>query len=71
MACWCSEDAALYQSLHRLEKQQLVTAEWGLSDNNRRAKYYQLTARGRRRLHGATSAWERYAEAVFKVIRPA
>ena len=64
------EDAALYQALHRLESQRLVTAEWGLSDNNRRAKYYTLTATGRRQLRREAATWERYAEAVFKVLRP-
>lgn len=64
------EDAALYQALHRLERHALVSAEWGLSENNRRAKYYSLTARGREHLRRETSKWERYAEAVFKVLRP-
>ena len=65
------EDAALYQALHRLEAQQLITAEWGLSDNNRRAKYYALTPAGRRQLRREAAKWERYAAAVFKVLRPA
>ena len=65
------EDAALYQALHRLEAQHLITAEWGLSENNRRAKYYALTPAGRRQLRREAVKWERYAEAVFKVLRPA
>jgi PadR family transcriptional regulator, regulatory protein PadR len=64
------EDAALYQALHRLEADGWVTAEWGLSDNNRRAKYYELTAKGRRRLNQAIAGWKRYAAAVFRVVEP-
>jgi PadR family transcriptional regulator len=62
------EDAALYQALHRLEARRWVEAEWGLSENNRRAKFYSLTARGRRQLRSETDAWRRYAAAMFKVI---
>ena len=65
------EDAALYQALHRLEAREWITAEWGLSDNNRRAKYYTLTPVGRRQLRSEVSAWRKYAEAVFKVIETA
>src|SRR5947208_16935281 len=65
------EDAALYQALHRLEKKGWVESEWGLSENNRRAKYYRLTTEGRRQLRAETALWRRYAEAVFKVIEPA
>ena len=65
------EDAALYQALHRLEAKEWITAEWGLSENNRRAKYYTLTALGRRQLRSEVSAWRKYAEAVFKVIETA
>jgi PadR family transcriptional regulator, regulatory protein PadR len=65
------EDAALYQSLHRLERKGLVHAEWGLSENNRRAKYYELTAAGRKQLKSATVAWHRYAKAVYRVLEPA
>lgn len=65
------EDAPLYKSLHRLERAGCVEAEWGLSENNRRARYYRLTTRGRRRLRDQESAWRRYAEAVFKVLEPA
>jgi PadR family transcriptional regulator, regulatory protein PadR len=62
------EDAALYQALHRLEARGWIAAEWGLSENNRRAKYYTLTPLGRRQLRNEVSAWRKYAEAVFKVI---
>jgi len=62
------EDGALYQALHRLEHRGWVAAEWGISDNNRRARYYRLTPRGRRELRTADAAWRRYARAVFKVL---
>jgi|SRR5687768_3803781 transcriptional regulator len=65
------EDAALYQALHRLERKGWIEAEWGLSENNRRAKYYQLTPEGRRQLRTEAVTWRRYAEAVFKVLEPA
>jgi PadR family transcriptional regulator, regulatory protein PadR len=65
------EDAPLYKALHRLEGAGSVSAEWGLSENNRRARYYSLTPAGRRRLKAEESAWRRYAEAVFKVLEPA
>jgi PadR family transcriptional regulator PadR len=65
------EDAPLYKSLHRLERAGAVSAEWGLSENNRRARYYALTPVGSRRLQAEESAWRRYAEAVFKVLEPA
>lgn len=62
------EDGALYTALHRLEKRGLIEAEWGLSDNNRKAKYYELTEAGRRELRHETARWSRYADAVFKVL---
>lgn len=65
------EDAPLYKALHRLERGGFVAAEWGLSENNRRARYYSLTAAGKRQLKAEESAWRRYAEAVFKVLEPA
>ena len=65
------EDAALYQALHRLEGRGWIDAEWGLSDNNRKAKYYRLTPAGRRQVRTEISLWKRYAQAVFKVIEPA
>ena len=61
-------DAALYQALHRLERQDLVDAEWGPSDNNRRARYYTLTRAGRARLRAETANWRRYARAVEAVL---
>lgn len=65
------EDAALYQALHRLEAKGWIEAEWGLSENNRRAKYYALTTAGRRQLRSEVSEWTRYAAAVFKAIETA
>jgi PadR family transcriptional regulator, regulatory protein PadR len=65
------EDAALYQALHRLERKGLVAAEWGLSDNNRRARFYELTAEGRKRLRAEAASWRRYAQAVASVIEGA
>jgi transcriptional regulator len=62
------EDAALYQALHRLESRGWITAEWGLSENNRRARFYELTTDGRKQLRIEVSNWKQYAAAVFKVI---
>jgi len=62
------EDGALYTSLHRMQKRGWLEAEWGVSENNRRAKYYGLTAAGERELTKASGDWSRYAEAVFKVL---
>ncbi len=62
------EDAALYQALHRLEAKGWLEAEWGLSDNNRRAKYYRLTREGRKQLRAETAKWRRYAKAVLGVL---
>jgi PadR family transcriptional regulator PadR len=65
------EDRALYVALHRLEDRGWLEAEWGLSENNRKAKYYELTVRGRAELRAETTRWTQYAEAVFKVLRAA
>lgn len=65
------EDAPLYKALHRLERDGSVAAEWGVSENNRRARYYKLTPRGRARLRSEEGAWRAYAEAVFRVLEPA
>src|SRR5262245_61226203 len=62
------EDAALYQALHRLDRQGLVEAEWGPSANNRRARYYTLTRAGRRRLREEAATWRRYVRAVDAVL---
>src|SRR5215467_8512734 len=63
------EEGTLYPALHRLEERGLIDAEWGLSDSNRKAKYYRLTARGRRRLRDAASSWASFAGAVEKLLR--
>jgi PadR family transcriptional regulator PadR len=65
------EDAALYKALHRLEREGSVVAEWGLSENNRKARYYRLSAAGRKQLRAEEDAWRRYAAAVFRVLEPA
>lgn len=61
-------DAALYKALHRLEQAGAIASEWGLSENNRRAKYYSLSARGRALLKAEAATWRRYATAVFRVL---
>jgi PadR family transcriptional regulator PadR len=63
------EDAALYQALHRLERQGHVAAEWGASENNRRARFYNLTPEGRRRLAEQKAYWRRYARALDGMLR--
>jgi PadR family transcriptional regulator, regulatory protein PadR len=62
------DEGALYPALHRLERRGLIESEWGLSENNRRAKYYQLTAQGRQELVSRSLSWSRYAGAVSKVL---
>jgi PadR family transcriptional regulator, regulatory protein PadR len=62
------EDAALYQALHRLERKGLVESEWGLSENNRRARFYRLTDKGSKWLAAEDRTWRRYASAVFRVL---
>ena len=59
---------SLYPALHRLERQGWIAPEWGASDNNRRAKYYQLTRAGRRQLAAETASWERLSKAVGLVL---
>jgi PadR family transcriptional regulator PadR len=63
------EEGTLYPALWRLETKGLLESEWGLSENNRKAKFYRLTAKGRRQLHQETRTWEAYAAAVSKVLR--
>jgi PadR family transcriptional regulator PadR len=63
------QDGALYQALHRLERQGLVDAEWGASDNNRRARYYSLTPKGRRRVRDQAAEWHRYARAIATLLK--
>ena len=59
---------SLYPALHRLEQQGLIQAEWGSSDNNRQAKFYELTRDGRRQLSEETRNWERLSDAVARVL---
>ncbi len=60
---------SLYPSLHRLEDRGWIAAEWGVSDNNRRAKFYHITAEGRRQLASEMEGWQRYALAVQRVLQ--
>lgn len=62
------EEGTLYPALWRLENRGLLEAEWGLSENNRRAKYYELTAAGRERLRTETETWQAYSAAVAKML---
>jgi PadR family transcriptional regulator PadR len=63
------EEGALYPALHRLELRGLVIAEWGLSDNNRRAKFYQLTTAGREHLATEAETWTRLTAAVARILQ--
>jgi PadR family transcriptional regulator, regulatory protein PadR len=65
------EEGALYPALHRLELRGLLSSEWGLSDNNRRAKYYALTAAGRKQLAAESEYWRRMSGAVARVLQMA
>ena len=64
------EHGSLYPALHRLVKQGLISAKEGVSENNRRAKYYNLTAKGRRKLTAENSKWERLTFAIARIMRP-
>jgi PadR family transcriptional regulator PadR len=61
-------DSALYQALHRLEERDLVTAEWGITENNQRARYYKISKDGRKRLTAETAQWVRYAATVTDIL---
>ena len=65
------DHGSLYPALQRLERRGWVAAKWGASENNRRAKYYRLTADGRKQLVAETTKWERLAEAIARVLNPA
>lgn len=65
------EEGSLYPALHRMAKRGWITAEWGASEANRRAKFYRLTARGRRQLEEKRAAWERMAGAIARVLASA
>jgi PadR family transcriptional regulator, regulatory protein PadR len=62
------EDSALYQAVYRLEERGLLAAEWGVTENNRRARYYKLTAAGRTYLRAETRNWVQYAETVTGIL---
>jgi transcriptional regulator len=62
------EEGSLYPALHKLEEQGLITAEWGISEHNRRAKFYRLTAAGKKQLRASHDYWMRFAGAVGKVL---
>jgi PadR family transcriptional regulator, regulatory protein PadR len=64
------EHGSLYPALQRLLQEGWITAQWGVSENKQRAKYYRLTATGRRKLTAETSRWERFVRAVSSVVRP-
>lgn len=65
------EEGALYHSLHRLERRGWAVSEWGLSDSNRKARYYSLTDEGRRQLAAKSALWSRYAAAVDRILQTA
>ena len=62
------EDSAIYQALYRMEKRGLVDAEWGVTENNRRARYYRLAAAGRSHLRSETNDWVRYTKLVTAIL---
>lgn len=62
------EEGSLYPALHRMERRGWIASEWGLSENNRRARYYKLTAEGRRQLRAEASTWSVFSLAVSKVL---
>ena len=64
------EEGALYPALHRLENRNWVSSAWGVTENNRRAKYYRLTAKGEKHLETEAERWTRYANAVGRILQP-
>jgi transcriptional regulator len=65
------QEGSLYPALHRLERQGWIRARWGVSENNRRARFYELTRAGRRQLEVETKTWERLAAAIQEVLQTA
>lgn len=65
------EEGSLYPALYRMEERGWIESEWGVSDNNRRAKYYKLTRAGRKQLEAQSSSWSQLSEAVTRVMRTA
>jgi PadR family transcriptional regulator PadR len=64
------DHGSLYPALQRLERRGMITARWGTSENNRRARYYRLTAAGRKQLTSETGKWERLSKAIARIINP-
>jgi transcriptional regulator len=65
------DDSAIYQALHRLEDRELIDAEWGVSDKNRRVRFYRLTSRGRAQLRSDVAHWSDYTELLLGIMRGA
>ena len=65
------EEGSLYPALHKLEDQGLISADWGITEHNRRAKFYRLTAAGRKQLQSTRESWARFASAVARVLETA
>jgi transcriptional regulator len=65
------EEGSLYPALHKLEERGLIVAEWGITEHNRRAKFYRLTTRGRQELRAEANTWRQYATAIFSVLESA
>jgi transcriptional regulator len=65
------EEGALYQCLRRMEEREWIAGEWGLSDNNRKARFYKITAHGRQQLRHDTANWEQYSGALSRLLRMA
>jgi PadR family transcriptional regulator PadR len=63
------EEGALYQSLRRMEEREWIAGEWGVSENNRKARFYKLTSRGRQQLRQDAANWERYSVALTRLLR--
>ena len=62
------EEGSLYPALYRLERRGYIASSWGMSENNRRARYYRLTAKGRRQLEAETASWQRLSAAIGKIL---
>ena len=65
------EEGSLYPALHKLEEKGFIVAEWGITEHNRRAKFYRLTTAGKKHLSASHDNWARFADAVFKVLKTA
>ncbi len=65
------EDSAVYQALYRMEERELIEAEWGVTENQRQARYYKITPQGRAHLKAQTAQWLRYAETVTTILTAA